>query len=54
MMFDVKIIFGFLFRYFIYTTLLVIIHIPSTQKWAAGYNPPLRFGKRKMMGGFIY
>ena len=28
------------------SALLVIIHISLTQKWAAGYNPPLRFGKR--------
>ena len=37
---------GFLERYYIDTALLVIIHIGFTQKWAAGYNPPLRFGKR--------
>ena len=32
----------------------MIKHIPYTQKWAAGYNPPLRFWGRRMMGGFIY
>ena len=36
----------FLVRYSIGTPLLVIIHIPRTQKWADGYNPPLRFGRR--------
>ena len=36
----------FLVTYFINTTLLVIIHIKYTKKWAAGYNPPLRSGKR--------
>ncbi len=28
--------------YFIDTTLLVMIHIPYTQKWAAECNPPLQ------------
>ena len=28
------------------TSLLVIKHILKTQKWAAGCDPPLRFGKR--------
>ena len=32
--------------YFMDTALLVIIHIILTQKWAAGYNPPLRSVKR--------
>ena len=54
MMIYVKICLGFLILYFIYTPLLVIIHIPYTQKWAAGYNPPLRFGGHRMMDGFIY
>ena len=31
----------------------MVIHIGFTQKWAAGYNLPLRSGKRTMMGGFI-
>ena len=35
-------------------SLLVIIYIPYTQKWAAGCNPPLRFGRHTMIGGFIY
>ena len=26
--------------------LLVVIHIGFTQGWAAGYNPPLRSGRR--------
>ena len=33
--------------------LLVIIHIPYTQKWAAQYNAPLRSGGHTMMDGFI-
>ena len=37
---------NFLVRYFINAALLVIIHIPRTQKWAAQCNAPLRFGKR--------
>ena len=41
-------------RYFIGTTLLVIIHITRTQKWAAQCNAPLRSGRRTMMDGFIY
>ena len=36
----------FLERYYIDTALLVIIHISKIQKWAAGYNPPLHFGRR--------
>ena len=31
---------NFLFRYFINAALLVIIHIPRTQKWAAGHTVP--------------
>ena len=35
-------------------SLLVIIYISYTQKWAAQCNAPLRFGRHRMMGGFIY
>ena len=44
----------FLIRYFIYTTLLLIIHILCTQKWAAQCDAPLRSGRRTMMGEIIY
>ncbi len=37
---------GFGVRYCKYTALLVMIHIPYTQKWAAQCNAPLRSGKR--------
>ena len=33
---------GFLITYYIDTTLLVMIHILCTQKWAAECNPPLQ------------
>ena len=39
----------FLARYFIDAALLVIIHIQKTQKWASGYNPPLRSVELTMM-----
>ncbi len=53
--FGVGIIAGVIFwvRYFIIIALLVVIHISLTQKWAAGYNPPLRSGKHTMMGEFL-
>ena len=31
--------------YFMYTPLLVIIHIPNTQKWAGGFIEPSRYGR---------
>ena len=43
----------FLVRYFMGAALLVIIHILHTQKWAAGYNPPLRSGRHTMIEKFI-
>ena len=42
-----------LFRYYISTKLLVCLHIPNTQKWAAECNPPLRFRRHTMMDGII-
>ena len=54
MMFEVKICSEVLVLYFIGAPLLVILHIPCTQKWAAQCNAPLRSGKFKMMGEFIY
>ena len=53
--FGVGIFAGVIFwvRYFIIIALLVVIHISLTQKWAAGFNPPLRSGKHTMMGEFL-
>ena len=44
---------GFWGRYCIDTTLLVIIHISRTQKWAAQCNAPLRSGIHTMMDEII-
>ena len=33
--------------------LLVIIHIPYTQKWASGSDPTLRSGRHTMMDEII-
>ena len=39
MIFDI----GVLGRYCIDTALLVVIHIPYTQKWARGFREPSRY-----------
>ena len=40
----VEIVLGFWVRNFIGIALLVIIHIPRTQKWARGFTEPSRYG----------
>ena len=45
--------YGVLVTYYISTTLLVMIQIPYTQKWAAQYNAPLHSVKHTIMGKFI-
>ncbi len=41
---DVETVKGFWVTYCIGTALLVIIHIPHTQKWARGFTEPSRYG----------